>query len=103
MEVQLNRTLELQIDHQATSAEARTMRVLSIAVAEDAVAATAGPLAPNARLIDDLGLNSVRIVQLIFDLEEEFGACAAELFANNLRLDTVADVVSFATRLADQS
>ena len=55
------------------------------------------PISASERLRWDLGLDSMKLLELVFLLEEEFGWRSAD--SDFGRIDTVADVVGLVARL----
>jgi acyl carrier protein len=71
--------------------EAVTKRVTSIVVEQLSVEESA--LVPEANLLDDLGADSLDVVELVMALEEEFGIEIPDDDVENIR--TIKDVVDY--------
>ena len=69
-------------------------RVKDIIVKQLAV--EAGAVIPKARFIDDLGADSLDIVELVMELEDAFGVEIPDEEAENIR--TVEDAITFIKR-----
>lgn len=71
--------------------EAVTKKVTSIVVEQLSVEESA--LVPEANLLDDLGADSLDVVELVMALEEEFGIEIPDDDVENIR--TIKDVVDY--------
>lgn len=71
-------------------------KVIDIIV--DKLGVDRGEVTPEAVFVDDLGADSLDLVELIMAMEEEFGIEIADEEAEKLR--TVQDVISFITSRA---
>lgn len=60
---------------------------------------SSGPLTSDLRLRDDLGFDSLRMVALIFGLEEEFGRTLPDSVLQRATIHTVGDVLDTAGEL----